>query len=190
MTLPPPIPTHGAKPAGWWSRHWRWAMPLAVLLVLAGAGGVVAWSVLRWSEAARESPPMREAMRRAGERARKGEGGSVIEFMTYRLHDHTTADDARRYRDDAEVKDAWQREPMLRLRKYLINAGVWSEEEETAWVAECGTRVDEEVNLYLNTPVQPVEAMFDYLYGDMPADVLAQREAAMALEAAAKERRA
>ena len=66
MTLPPPIPTHGAKPAGWWSRHWRWAMPLAVLLVLAGAGGEVAWSVLRWSEAARESPPMREAMRRAG----------------------------------------------------------------------------------------------------------------------------
>ena len=34
MTLPPPIPTHGPKPAGWWSRHWRWAMPVAVLLVL------------------------------------------------------------------------------------------------------------------------------------------------------------
>ncbi len=66
MTLPPPIPTHGPKPAGWWSRHWRWAMPVAVLVVLAGAGGTVAWSVLRWSEAARESPPMREAMRRAG----------------------------------------------------------------------------------------------------------------------------
>ena len=39
-----------------------------------------------------------EAMRRATERARKGEGGTVIEFLTYRLHDHTTADDARRYR--------------------------------------------------------------------------------------------
>src|SRR3989304_6212822 len=66
MTLPPPIPTHGPKPAGWWSRHWRWAMPVAVLRGRAGAGGPVAWSVLRWSEAARESPPMREAMRRAG----------------------------------------------------------------------------------------------------------------------------
>lgn len=41
-------------------------MPVAVLLVLGGAGGTVAWSVLRWSEAARESPPMREALRRAG----------------------------------------------------------------------------------------------------------------------------
>ncbi|MDQ3159778.1 MAG: thiamine pyrophosphate-dependent enzyme, partial [Pseudomonadota bacterium] len=48
-----------------------------------------------------------EAMRRAHERARSGEGGSVIEFMTYRLHDHTTADDARRYRGEQEVKDAW-----------------------------------------------------------------------------------
>jgi hypothetical protein len=41
-------------------------MPLAVVLVLGVAGGIVAWSVLRWSEAARESPPMREALRRAG----------------------------------------------------------------------------------------------------------------------------
>ncbi|MDR2960554.1 MAG: cytochrome c oxidase assembly factor 1 family protein [Stenotrophomonas sp.] len=41
-------------------------MPLTVVLVLGVAGGIVAWSVLRWSEAARESPPMREALRRAG----------------------------------------------------------------------------------------------------------------------------
>lgn len=66
MTLPPPIPSHCTRPAGWWSRHWRWAMPLTVVMVLGVAGGIVAWSVLRWSEAARESPPMREALRRAG----------------------------------------------------------------------------------------------------------------------------
>jgi pyruvate dehydrogenase E1 component alpha subunit len=42
--------------------------------------------------------------------------------------------------------------------------------------------VDEEINAYLNTPVQPVEAMFDYLYGDPPAELLAQRDAAIALE--------
>ena len=123
-----------------------------------------------------------ESMRRATERARNGEGGSVIEFMTYRLHDHTTADDARRYRDDAEVKDAWTREPFLRLRKYLTDAGVWDEAQEKDWLTACGQRVDEEINAYLETPVQPVEAMFDYLYADMPADVIAQREAAIAQE--------
>ncbi|OBU69111.1 hypothetical protein A9K58_05130 [Stenotrophomonas maltophilia] len=66
MTLPPPLPSHAPAPAGWWRRHWRWAMPLAVVLVLGMAGGLAAWSMLRWGEAARESPPMREALRRAG----------------------------------------------------------------------------------------------------------------------------
>ena len=123
-----------------------------------------------------------EAMRRAHERARKGEGGSVIEFMTYRLHDHTTADDARRYRGEDEVKDAWTREPFLRLRKFLTDHTLWDEAQEKAWVEECGKLVDIEINAYLETPVQPVEAMFDYLYGDMPAEVLAQREQAIAQE--------
>ena len=123
-----------------------------------------------------------EAMRLATERARNGEGGSVIEFMTYRLHDHTTADDARRYRDDAEVKAAWEKEPFLRLRKFLTDQKLWDEEQEKAWIEECGKLVDVEINAYLETPVQPVEAMFDYLYADMPADVMAQREQAIAQE--------
>jgi 2-oxoisovalerate dehydrogenase E1 component alpha subunit len=123
-----------------------------------------------------------EGMRRATERARSGEGGSVIEFMTYRLHDHTTADDARRYRDEAEVKDAWTRDPIPRLRTYLTAQGVWNEEMEKAWADECAAKVDVEINAYLETPVQPVEAMFDYLYADMPADLQAQRASALAQE--------
>jgi pyruvate dehydrogenase E1 component alpha subunit len=123
-----------------------------------------------------------EAMRRATERARKGEGGTVIEFLTYRLHDHTTADDARRYRGEEEVKAAWEKEPFLRLRKFLTGKKLWDEAQEKAWIEECGKKVDVEINAYLETPVQPVEAMFDFLYGDMPADVLAQRDAAIAQE--------
>jgi len=123
-----------------------------------------------------------EAMRQARERALAGDGGTVIEFMTYRLSDHTTADDARRYRGEEEVKQAWGLEPMLRLRRFLTDQGLWSEAQEAAWKEECAARVDEEVNAYLNTPVQPVEAMFDYLYADPPPDLLAQRAAALALE--------
>jgi len=123
-----------------------------------------------------------EAMRRASARARSGEGGSVIEFMTYRLHDHTTADDARRYRGEDEVKAAWTREPFLRLRTYLTNAKLWDEAQEKAWIEDCGKLVDVEINAYLECPVQPVEAMFDHLYADPPPDLLAQRAAAVALE--------
>jgi 2-oxoisovalerate dehydrogenase E1 component alpha subunit len=52
---------------------------------------------------------MRAALDHAIKRARHGHGGTLIEAVTYRLSDHTTADDARRYRADAEVKEAWQR---------------------------------------------------------------------------------
>ena len=123
-----------------------------------------------------------EGMRRATERARKGEGGSVIEFLTYRLHDHTTADDARRYRAEAEVKDAWTRDPIPRLRSWLTAQKLWDETQEKTWSEDCGKRVDVEINAYLETKTQPVEAMFDHLYAELPADLAAQRADAMKWE--------
>ena len=123
-----------------------------------------------------------EGMRRASERARKGQGGTVIEFVTYRLSDHTTADDARRYRDDAEVKSAWEREPLRRMKAYLHSLNAWTEEEETAWKEQCGKYVDTEVNAYLESRAQPVEAMFDYLYAELPPDLVKQRAEALAIE--------
>src|SRR6201996_6811841 len=54
---------------------------------------------------------MRAAMDHAVKRARHGHGATLIEAVTYRLSDHTTADDARRYRPEAEVKEAMTREP-------------------------------------------------------------------------------
>lgn len=125
-----------------------------------------------------------DAMRMATERARNGGGGTVLEFMTYRLSDHTTADDARRYREQAQVKAAWEREPVARLRAWLTSQGVWSAEQEADWQAECERRIGAEVDAYLATPAQPVEAMFDHLYADPPPDLLAQRAEAIALEAA------
>ncbi len=124
-----------------------------------------------------------DAVRSAVERARAGHGGSVLELVTYRLSDHTTADDARRYRGDEEVKAAWTREPMLRLRAFLTAQGVWSEAEEAAWLAECAQAADVEINAYLETRAQPLEAMFDYHYAELPADLAAQRAEALAWEA-------
>jgi len=125
---------------------------------------------------------MRAAMDQAIKRARHGHGGTVIEAVTYRLSDHTTADDARRYRPDAEVKDAWEREPLKRMRNYLASLNAWTEDEENAWKAQCADLVDTEVNAYLETKSQPVEAMFDYTYAELPPDLVAQRAEALARE--------
>ena len=125
---------------------------------------------------------MRAALDHAIKRARHGHGGTVIEAVTYRLSDHTTADDARRYRPDAEVKAAWEREPLKRMKTYLMSLNAWNEKEEEAWKADCATRVDAEVNAYLETKSQPVSAMFDYTYAEVPADLAAQRNFAIESE--------
>ena len=125
---------------------------------------------------------MRAALDHAIKRARHGHGGTVIEAVTYRLSDHTTADDARRYRPDDEVKAAWDREPLKRLRAYLTTLNAWTDKEEDAWKADCATRVDAEVNAYLETKSQPVEAIFDFTYAEVPADLAAQRRSAIDAE--------
>jgi pyruvate dehydrogenase E1 component alpha subunit len=128
---------------------------------------------------------VRAAMDHALRRARAGHGGSVLEFVTYRLSDHTTADDARRYRPDEEVKAAWTREPLLRLRTWLTTNALWSEAEELDWREVCNARVDEEVNAYLAVPPPPVTAMFDHLYAELPQELAAQRAEALRWEGGA-----
>src|SRR3989344_5429685 len=60
----------------------------------------------------------------------KGEGPRLIEMVTYRMGDHTTADDAKRYRPAEEV-EAWrQKDPIIRLKKYMLAKGSWTEQEE------------------------------------------------------------
>ncbi|PBD28609.1 hypothetical protein CLM86_05385 [Pseudomonas aeruginosa] len=60
-----------------------------------------------------------ERVRAALERARQGKGPTLLECISYRLCDHTTADDASRYRSAEEVNQAWREEPIKRLRAFL-----------------------------------------------------------------------
>ncbi|GAB4196714.1 MAG: pyruvate dehydrogenase (acetyl-transferring) E1 component subunit alpha [Wenzhouxiangellaceae bacterium] len=119
------------------------------------------------------------AMKNAIERARAGKGASVIEMMTYRLSDHTTADDARRYRPDDEVQDAQSKEPLKRLRAYLMAQGVWSDAQEEKLLQDCASEVDAAVEEYLAVGKPGLESMFDYMYHELPHDLAAQRERAL-----------
>ena len=121
---------------------------------------------------------VRQTMEEALERARNGHGPTLVEAVTYRLSDHTTADDASRYREKNEVEDAWKIEPMLRIRRYLMETGAWSEADEEALKADCARQVDAAVAAYLDMPVQPVEAMFDSMFAELPESMVEQREMA------------
>lgn len=121
---------------------------------------------------------VRKTVGAALERARSGKGPSVVEALTYRLSDHTTADDARRYRSDEEVEDARAKEPLVRTRKYLESLGAWDDKKEDALTAENKKTLEAAVKAYTDTPRQPVTAMFDYMYAELPELLREQRDEA------------
>ena len=127
---------------------------------------------------------VRGAMEHALDKARAGDGPTLVEALTYRLHDHTTADSAARYRSEDEVETMRKRDPIARTRAYLESQGHWSEEDEQRLQAECAAEVDAAVAAYRSSEAPPTEAMFDYLYASLPRQLQSQRDAAIAESAA------
>ncbi len=119
---------------------------------------------------------MRHRVGKAIEKARQGGGATVIEPLTYRMSDHTTADDATRYRDKEEVEKHNQLDPILRMRKYIESIKLWDEADDETLKTECSTKVEAAVKTYLDTPPQAPESMFDYLYAELPRAYQAQRD--------------
>ena len=116
-----------------------------------------------------------KASHEAIERARAGGGPSFIEAVTYRLADHTTADDARRYRDQKEV-DAWAtKDPVIRLRKYLTTKGIWDDAKQAA-LDEASRLNAAEVVKTAETIAKPAKTdIFDYTYATIPPELEVQR---------------
>jgi pyruvate dehydrogenase E1 component alpha subunit len=118
---------------------------------------------------------VRKVMEDALARARRGDGPMVVEAVTYRLSDHTTADDASRYRPAAELEAAWKIEPLLRTRAFLQAQGWWDEAREAALRAECAARIDEAVHGYQHRTAVNTDHMFEHLFARPPAQLAAQR---------------
>ena len=118
----------------------------------------------------------RFVLERAIERARAGDGPSLVEALTYRLHDHTTADDARRYRSEEEVKAAWDNCPIKRMKAYLTAQKLWSDADEQQAVEEGTANAEAASQEFLKFPPQPPEAIFDHLYEKLPKQYEWQRE--------------
>ena len=117
----------------------------------------------------------------AVDRARAGEGPQLIEAHTYRMQAHTNADDAARYRDDAEVAAWVHRDPITRLRTYLTGRGVLTDEVHARLTAEA-ERVAAHLRDGLNTDVTPdPDDLFAYVYAN-PTPQLREQAALVADE--------
>jgi pyruvate dehydrogenase E1 component alpha subunit len=117
--------------------------------------------------------------RKAIDRAYAGEGPTLIEAMTYRIGDHSTADDATRYRSAGEVERMRALDPIARFRTWLEATGVVDdgfaavcETEAGAWVAEVREGIT-------STPAPPPEWSFDWVFAEPPATLDRQRREAL-----------
>ena len=84
-----------------------------------------------------------KAHKDAVERARSGGGPSFIDCVTYRLGDHTTADDARRYRSAEEMEIWKKRDPLIRTRNFLESRGLWDETQQKKTQALAKARIQD-----------------------------------------------
>ena len=111
----------------------------------------------------------------AVDRARKGEGPTLVETVTYRIASHSSSDDAARYRDAAEF-EAWKlRDPILRFQRYLQKKKLWTE----AWENEIRERTKDELNAAIERaearPRPSLDSMFDDVYMNPTPQLIEQR---------------
>ncbi len=118
------------------------------------------------------------ATRRAVDKARRGDGPTLIECVTYRLENHSTSDDWTRYRTVQEVEEWKKRDPILRFQSYLRQKGILSDEEDKAVQREIEAQVASTVKESEAVPEPSLESLFDDVYSEMPWNLREQLEAA------------
>ncbi|NOZ62518.1 MAG: pyruvate dehydrogenase (acetyl-transferring) E1 component subunit alpha [Calditrichaeota bacterium] len=109
-----------------------------------------------------------QTVRKYVERAREKSQPVLIELVTYRMGDHTTADDASRYRTPEIIKEWEKKDPIERLKKYLTKNHGWSEAKEKKLIEELTREVETAVKEYENVePLEPTH-LFRHMYHEMP----------------------
>ncbi len=118
---------------------------------------------------------MFKAVKEALAKAREGKP-TLIEAVTYRLADHTTADDATRYRTQQEL-DGWKKkDPVDRVRLYLAKRGAWSKSDEEQLLKETEKKVEEAVARAEKIPPPDPKDMFAFMYAEMTPELKEQCE--------------
>jgi len=117
-----------------------------------------------------------KATKEALEKARKGKGPSLIECFTYRMGDHTTSDDSGKYRTKSEVKKWEEKDPIERLKKYLLRKKIVNKE----YFEDIDKKIDEKIDIavkkYLTIEKDDPENILKFMYKDMPLNLKDQLE--------------
>lgn len=116
------------------------------------------------------------AVKAAAERARRGEGPTFVECLTYRLGGHSSSDDPTKYRDENEAKKWEAKDPLIRHKKWLVARGEWDETREIEFLAEAGRTISETIAQVEAADPVDVETLFTDVWAEMPAMLKDQRD--------------
>jgi pyruvate dehydrogenase E1 component alpha subunit len=122
-----------------------------------------------------------DVTREAMDRARRGEGPTLIEAVTFRMGGHSSSDDPSRYRDPKLVAEWERRDPLTRLRTYLLALGHLKEGDEERFQQEIGDEIGAAVKAAEALPPPPIESLFTDVYARMPKHIEEQMRYAVAM---------
>lgn len=117
-----------------------------------------------------------KATRDAAKNARENNRPTFIEAVTYRLGDHTTADDARRYRNAEEVESWKKKDPMLRLDKFMRERKLWDDTKQEAALARAKKEVSAAVKRAEEIASPEAVDFFNDMYAELSDELTVQRE--------------
>ena len=116
------------------------------------------------------------AVKNAAKNARENNRPTFIEALTYRMGDHTTADDASRYRDPKELEKWKKRDPLIRLKKYLVAKKLWDDKKEEAAHSEAQEAMKEVVKKAEAIADPKTADFFNYMYKEIDTELATQRD--------------
>lgn len=124
-------------------------------------------------------------MKQALARARSG-NPVVVEAVTYRQGPHTTADDPTKYRNQGDVETWLAKDPLKRMKIYMIEKGIWNEELEQQEFELAEQKVSDAFEIASNTPKSSVKEVFDVVYEQKTVQLTQQQQAAFSSEGVLK----
>ena len=117
-----------------------------------------------------------EVAMEAVERARAGEGPTLIEAATYRMGFHNTTDNPSKYQDPQEYEAAKGRDPIQRVTRYLAGLGLWDETRQGELMRQVHQKIDRALATAAGFPDPEPETIFENVYEQLPERVVKQRE--------------
>lgn len=114
-------------------------------------------------------------MKQALERARCG-SPVLVEAVTYRQGPHTTADDPTKYREQRELEAWLAKDPMKRMKAFIMDKGIWTEELDQQEYEMAEQKVSEAFERAINTPRNKIEEIFDHVFEQKTKQLAMQQQ--------------